>query len=80
LINIEQTRDRTRPRLSFMSDFPSIIAATRDGDDGLIVTFSDGTISGYVAEELLDLRPYRERTGLRADLSKTTGKLLEQQS
>ena len=33
----------------------------KDGEDGLIVTFSDGTITGYVAEELLLLRPCRER-------------------
>ncbi len=32
----------------------------KDGDDGLIVMFSDGTIAGYVAEELLLLRPIRE--------------------
>jgi hypothetical protein len=63
-----------------MRDSVSIITAKRDGDDGLIVTFSDGTITGYVAEELLDLRPYRELTCLRADLSKTTGKLLELKS
>ena len=31
-----------------------------DGDDGMIVTFSDGTSSGYVVEEVLELRPYRE--------------------
>jgi hypothetical protein len=24
------------------------------------VTFSDGTMAGYVAEELLELRPFRE--------------------
>jgi hypothetical protein len=33
----------------------------RDGEDGLIVTFSDGTTCGYVVEELLELRPIRER-------------------
>ena len=33
-----------------------------DGDDGLIVTFSDGTTAGYVVEELLLLRPHRELT------------------
>ncbi len=38
----------------------SILKVEMDGDDGLIVTFSDGTTAGYVAEELLDLRPYRE--------------------
>ena len=32
-----------------------------DGDDGLIVTFSDGTTGAYVVEELLELGPIRER-------------------
>lgn len=32
----------------------------KDGDDGLIVTFSDGTVGGYVVEELLLMRPLRE--------------------
>jgi hypothetical protein len=27
------------------------------------VTFSDGTFAGYVVEELLELRPVRERGG-----------------
>jgi hypothetical protein len=31
-----------------------------DGGDGVIVTFSDGTASAYVVEELLELRPCRE--------------------
>jgi hypothetical protein len=26
----------------------------------LVVTFSDGTMAGYVVEELLDMRPHRE--------------------
>jgi hypothetical protein len=43
-----------------MSDDISIVAAEIDGEDGLIVTFSDGIITGYVAEELLELRPKRE--------------------
>jgi hypothetical protein len=38
-----------------------ILAVERDGDDGLIVTFSDGTTDAYVVEELLELRPFRER-------------------
>jgi hypothetical protein len=33
-----------------------------DGDDGLIVTFSDGTTGAYVVEELVELRPIREQT------------------
>jgi hypothetical protein len=37
-----------------------ILAVERDGQDGLLVKFSDGTIAGYVAEELLELRPFRE--------------------
>ena len=38
-----------------------ILKAEMDGLDGLIVTFSDGTTAGYVVEELLMLRPLRER-------------------
>ena len=38
-----------------------ILNVERD-DDGLIVTFSDGTTAGYVTEELLELRPFREPT------------------
>lgn len=38
-----------------------ILTVERDGDDGLIVTFSDGTVGAYVVEELLELRPFRER-------------------
>lgn len=39
-----------------------VLTVEKDHDDGLIVTFSDGTTAGYVAEELLKLRPYRELT------------------
>jgi hypothetical protein len=38
-----------------------ILTTENDGDDGLIVTFSDGTTGAYVVEELLELRPVRER-------------------
>ena len=37
-----------------------ILKVEVDGEDGLIVTFSDGTKAGYVVEELLLLRPIRE--------------------
>ena len=37
-----------------------ILKVEKDGEDGVIVTFSDGTLAGYVAEELLLLRPIRE--------------------
>ena len=39
-----------------------ILTVEKDGGDGLITTFSDGTTAGYVAEELLKLRPKRELT------------------
>jgi hypothetical protein len=38
-----------------------ILAVELDGDDGLVVTFSGGTTGGYVVEELVELRPIRER-------------------
>ena len=37
-----------------------IRAVEQDGEDGIIVAFSDGTSAGYVVEELLDLRPKRK--------------------
>jgi hypothetical protein len=43
-----------------MSEEVKIIGVEKDGDDGLIVTFSDRTAAGYLAEELLELRPFRE--------------------
>ena len=39
-----------------------LLTVELDGCDGLIVTFSDGTTAGYVVEELLALRPLREKT------------------
>jgi hypothetical protein len=38
-----------------------ILDIQKDGEDGILVKFSDGTITGYVVEELLRLRPVRER-------------------
>ena len=43
-----------------MADPIRILNVERDYEDGLIVTFSDGTTAGYVTEELLELRPFRE--------------------
>lgn len=45
-----------------MSDQIQILTVEKDDGDGLITTFSDGTTAGYVAEELLGLRPQRELT------------------
>jgi hypothetical protein len=39
-----------------------ILTTELEGNDGLILTFSDGTTGAYVAEELLELRPHREQT------------------
>ena len=44
-----------------MAEEIRILTTERDGDDGLIVTFSDGTTGVYVIEELLQLRPVQER-------------------
>jgi hypothetical protein len=38
-----------------------LLAVELDSDDGVVVTFSDGTTGAYVVEELIELRPYRER-------------------
>jgi hypothetical protein len=44
-----------------MAEPTQILTVELDGEDGLFVTFSDGTTAGYVTEELLELRPHRER-------------------
>lgn len=44
-----------------MAETIRILTTDLDGDDGLIVTLSDGTTGAYVVEELLELRPFRER-------------------
>jgi len=60
MTNIEQTPARKWDRLSNMSGEIHILKVEQDGEDGLIVTFSDGTTCGYVVEELLEIRPIRE--------------------
>jgi hypothetical protein len=37
-----------------------ISSVEKDGEDGVIVAFSDGTMGAYVVEELLELRPCRQ--------------------
>ena len=44
-----------------MSIATYILDIEKDSEDGVIVTFSDGTTAAYVVEELLALRPFRER-------------------
>jgi hypothetical protein len=47
-------------KVALMPEPIFMLTIEKDGGDGLIVTFSDGTTAGYVAEELLKLRPHRE--------------------
>jgi hypothetical protein len=49
-----------------------ILMVAKDGEDGLIVKFSDGTLGGYVVEELLELRPCREPIEESVDSNKPT--------
>jgi len=46
-----------------MTEQIELLTVEKDDGDGFIATFSDGTTAGYVAEELLELRPQRELTG-----------------
>jgi hypothetical protein len=55
-----------------MAEEIRILTTEPDGDDGLIVAFSDGTTGAYVVEELLALRPVRERS--KTERIKTTQK------
>jgi hypothetical protein len=50
-----------------MSEAIIILKVEVDGKDGVVVTFSDGTLAGYVVEELLLLRPIREAVKEPAD-------------
>jgi hypothetical protein len=47
-------------RMLLMSEPLRIVTVMADGEDGLFVTFSDGTIAGYLVEERIDLMPSRE--------------------
>ena len=44
------------------------ILTVEPDDDGVVITFSDGTTAGYLVDELLDLRPQRLNT---ADMEPT---------
>jgi len=50
-----------------------ILAVELDGTDGIMVTFSDETTAGYVIEELLALRPVRERVRIKKTPATPTG-------
>ena len=51
-----QTGATKRVNPHVMAGLIQIMTGALDGHDGAIVTFSDGTIAGYVVEELLVLR------------------------
>jgi hypothetical protein len=55
-----------------MDDKVGIAEVILDRPDGIMVTFSDGTTAGYVAEELLELRPSREHAVLPVPASNPT--------
>jgi hypothetical protein len=58
--NVAQSAfDASNKLVPMVSDI-QIARVEMDHSDGIIVTFSDGTIAGYVVEELLELRPHRE--------------------
>lgn len=57
---------RSAAKLADMAEQTHILKVEKDGEDGLLVTFSDGTLAGYVLEELLALRPLRERVEVTA--------------
>ena len=60
LSNIEQSRSIDSKYCVAMEVLAKIVRVEIEGDDGLIVTFSDATEAAYVVEELLELRPHRE--------------------
>jgi hypothetical protein len=37
-----------------------VVGVEKGGEGGVVVTYSDGTVAGYIVEELLLLRPIRE--------------------
>ena len=51
---------RSAVRLAVMAEQMHILKVEMDGEDGVLVTFSDGTYAGYIVEELLAQRPLRE--------------------
>jgi hypothetical protein len=52
--------EQLRSTLLSMADEMRITSVELDGNDGLIVTFSDRTTGAYAVEELLGLRVMRE--------------------
>ena len=55
-----QMRTKVRVKMRSLDATINILKIEKDGLDGMLVTFTDGTVAGYLAEELLLLRPSRE--------------------
>jgi hypothetical protein len=67
---ISQTPVSGIATLQPMSEPIRIVTVAGDGEDGLFVTFSDGTIAVYLVEEQIDLMPCREHgKGLKGPFS-----------
>jgi hypothetical protein len=49
-----------------------VVGVEMGGEDGVVVVFSDGTVAGYVVEELLSMRPNRETLEEPQDLDSLT--------
>jgi hypothetical protein len=49
-------------KIPVLDEAPIRILTVEADEDGLVITFSDGTTAGYLVEELLDLRPHRLHT------------------
>lgn len=60
VFNFDHRPDLQRAILLNMNTTTHILHVEKDSHDGVLVTFSDGTVAGYVVEELLELRPFRE--------------------
>lgn len=58
---IGRSKDKVADEGGHRMNAIQIVHIEQDGTDGILITFSDGTIAGYVAEELIGLRPIRER-------------------
>ena len=54
-----------------MESLIKILKLEKDGDDGVLVTFSDGTWGAFVVEELLELRPHRDLVSKAIPIDKT---------
>jgi hypothetical protein len=60
MIKTEQHEIWLASRVLIMEKIVKIVHVDIDGEDGVIVNFSDDTTTAYATEELLTLRPYRD--------------------